>query len=55
MNVLEIVKDYLKTLTDKERIEFIEECMIPYCERCGRKEIMLACFCDPIYDEGAIR
>ena len=46
-----LVKVVLSTLTDKERIEFVDHIMEEYCKRCGFDEAEGKCYCDAIYDE----
>jgi hypothetical protein len=38
-----IIKEYLSTLNDEQRIDFISDCMERYCKYCGSEH--LPCYC----------
>ena len=43
------VKNHLKSLTEEQRIDFIDSCMKDYCGLCGSSE--LPCYCHPSFDD----
>ena len=47
--LVETVRSHLATLTDNERIEFINACMENYCQLCGNSH--LPCYCASCYDD----
>lgn len=46
--LLSAIKSHLATLTDEERIDFMNDCIEGYCDLCGSK--YLPCYCHPGYD-----
>ena len=47
--LINYVRNHLKTLSNDERIDFIHSCMTDYCSYCGSEH--LPCYCHSMYDE----